>query len=325
MRRAAEGGESSANRPPRASPPSPTRTRFRDPDELKQSRPRLAIVATHFGHAPIWLPAFMRSCRENPDVRWLIYTDIEVGGPVPANVEIKPMQLREFNRRCSETLGATIDVQPTFLKKLSDLKPAYGLVFADDLRSFDFWAYSELDIIWGDIRYFMTDGLLSEHDLVSATHYKLCGHFTLFRNNERMNRAFEIVPDAIRIMADPRHFRLDERPFTQYLRADDASPESFPRIYWDPQLTVSAEYQRALPNGPGGNLWWCRGKTYDAESHELMYLHFHKLKKHMHSINFGFEDAPATFMINRRGVHCRRRRRPSHVHEAADIRAVAVI
>jgi len=95
-------------------------------------------VATHFGHVPVWLPAFMRSCRENPDVRWLIYTDIEVTGPVPANVAIKPMQLHEFNRRCSETLGATIDVQPTFLKKLSDLKPAYGLVFADDLRSFDF-------------------------------------------------------------------------------------------------------------------------------------------------------------------------------------------
>jgi hypothetical protein len=56
-----------------------------------------------------------------------------------------------------------------------------------------------------------------------------------------------------------------------------------------------------------------------------MYLHFHKLKKHMYSINFGFEDAPATFMINRRGVHCRRRQRPSHVHETADTRAVAVI
>ena len=272
--------------------------------------PRIAIVAIHFGPVPIWLPAFMQSCGENPDVRWLIYTDIEVGGPVPGNVEIKRTQLHEFNARCSETLGVKIDVQPTFLKKLSDLKPAYGLVFADDLRPFDFWAYSELDIIWGDIRYFMTDGLLAEHDIVSACHYKMCGHFTLFRNTESVNRAFEVIPDAVRCMAEPNdsRFRLDERPFTHHLRLREEGPasSSLPRIYWDPHLTISAEYQRVLPNGPGGNLWWCRGKTYDAECNELMYVHFHKLKKRMETINFGFEDAPATFMINRGGFHRRR-------------------
>lgn len=236
----------------------------------------------------------------------MIYTDIDVAGPVPANVEIKPTQLHEFNLRCSDTLGTRIEVQPTFLPKLSDLKPAYGLIFADDLRPFDFWAYSELDIIWGDIRHFMTDSLLAEHDLVSARHYELAGHFTLFRNTERMNRAFEIIPEAVRAMAHPRHFRLDEREFTNQLLvlAEDPSPSSCPRIYWEPDLTISAQYQRALPDGPGGNLWWCRGRTYDAECNELMYLHFHKLKNHMNTMNFGFEDAPATFMINRTGVHC---------------------
>ena len=39
-----------------------------------------------------------------------------------------------------------------------------------------------------------------------------------------------------------------------------------------------------------------------------MYLHFHKLKSHMTTINFGFDDAPATFMINRRGLYCLKRR-----------------
>ena len=271
---------------------------------LNQGHPRIAIVATHFGRSPVWLPAFLQSCGENPDVRWLIYTDIDVTVPVPANVEFKPTPLHEFNARCSDTLGASINVQSTFLKKLSDLKPAYGLVFADDLRPFDFWAYSELDVIWGDIRSFMTDGLLAGHDLVSALHYKLCGHFTLFRNTERMNRAFEIIPDALRAMADPRHLRLDERPFTrQLLVLAKNSSLSCPRIYWERDLTISAQYQRALPNGPGSNLWWCGGKTYDAECNEVMYLHFHKLKKHMNTINFGVEDAPAAFMINRRGVH----------------------
>lgn len=267
--------------------------------------PRIAIVATHFGPTPIWLPAFLLSCRENPDVRWLIYTDIDVQGPVPSNVEIKPTPLDEFNERCSDALGAKIDVRPTVLSKLSDLKPAYGVIFADDLGPFDFWAYSELDIIWGNIRHFMVDSLLAEHDLVSARHYELAGHFTLFRNDERMNRLFEIMPNVIQAMAHPRHFRLDEREFTnQLLKLVDESA-SWPRIHWESELTMSAQYQRALPDGLGGNLWWCRGRTYDADGNELMYLHFHKLKSHMSTINFGFEDAPATFMINRTGMYCR--------------------
>lgn len=271
------------------------------------AHPSIAIVATHFGPVPLWLPAFLLSCRDNPDVRWLIYTDIEIAGPVPANVEIRRTRLHEFNARCSDTLGTRIDVQR--LSKLSDLKPAYGVIFADDLHRFDFWAYSELDIIWGRIRHFMTDGLLRDHDLVSGKHFELAGHFTLFRNTARMNRLFEIMPDARATMANPHHFRLDERVFTRELLALQArEPSSSPRIAWEAELTMSAQYQRALPDGLEGNLWWCAGRTYDAECNELMYLHFHKLKNHMRTINFSFEDAPATFMINRHGLYCLMRR-----------------
>jgi hypothetical protein len=268
--------------------------------------PKIAIVITHFGRVPFWLPAFFLSCRENPEVQWLIYTDIDVGGPVPPNVEIKPMQLHEFNERSSDALGTKIDIRPTALPKLCDLKPTYGVLFADDLRPFDFWTHSEFDIIWGDIRHFMTRKILVEYDLISACHYELAGHFTLFRNTERLNRLFEIIPNVYGLLADPHHFRLDERVLTnELLVLMEGRSSSCPRIYWEPQLTMSAQYQRGLPDGPGGNLWWCRGKTYDADCNELMYLHFHKFKNHMNTINFGFEDAPATFMINRTGLYRR--------------------
>ena len=270
---------------------------------------------THFGQVPLWLPAFLLSCRDNPDVHWLIYTDIEVTRPVPSNVEIRRTLLSEFSERCSDTLKTRVDIKR--LPMLCDLKPAYGVIFADDLRAYDFWAHSELDIVWGRIRHFMTDDLLAEHDLISATHLELSGHCTLFRNTERMNRLFEIMPDVYAAMASPHHFRLDERVFTNELLALIArDPASCPRIAWEAQLTMTAEYQRALPDGLEGNLWWCAGRTFDAECNELMYLHFHKLKKYMRTINFGFEDAPATFMINRRGFHCLAR----HAHAAPGAR-----
>ena len=268
------------------------------------ARPSIAIVVTFFGQPPLWLPAFFLSCRENPDVHWLIYTDCHIECTVPANVVIRPMQLREFNLRASDAVGTTIDVQPTYFRKLGDLKPAYGLIFADDLRPFDFWAYSELDIVWGEIRHFLTDQLLQAHDLVSSRHYKLSGHFTLVRNNARINRTFELIPDAIRSMADPRYLRLDESLFTRQLREGmERTPRPWlPRVYWERELTMSAAYQTSLGDTDADNLWWRHGKTFDAAGSELMYLHFHRLKKYMTTINFGFDDRPVAFRVSRKGV-----------------------
>jgi hypothetical protein len=190
------------------------------------------------------------------------------------------------------------------MKKTSDLKPTYGLLFADDLQPFDFWAYSELDIVWGDIRHFIADELLANHDIVSGRHFKLAGHFTLFRNTPAINRAFELIPGTKTALSSPRYCHLDESAFTTELRAamEKPQPSAFPRVYWQDDLTISAKYQTTLDEGPAGALWWRAGKTFDATGQELMYLHFHRLKTQMHEINFGYGDAPAAFTVSRRGV-----------------------
>jgi len=271
---------------------------------LTTGRPSIAIVVTFFGQPPLWMPAFLLSCRANPDVHWILYTDIEPPRAFPPNVVFKRMDVPEFDRHASAVLGARIQIPPRRMKKLSDLKPTYGLLFADELRSFDFWAYSELDVVWGNIRQFMTDDLLSCHDIVSARHYKIAGHFTLFRNTPAINRAFEMIPGATEALTSPRYCHLDESAFTSELRKRMERPlaPDFPRVHWQHDLTMSADYQNTLAEGPAGELWWREGKTFDAEGRELMYLHFHRLKVHMREINFGCEDAPTAFAVSRRGV-----------------------
>jgi hypothetical protein len=139
---------------------------------------------------------------------------------------------------------------------------------------------------------------------VSARHYKLAGHFTLFRNTPAINRAFEMIPGVNQALTEPRYCHLDESAFTSELRArmEKPLPTHFPRVHWQHDLTMSADYQNTLGDGPAGQLWWRGGKTFDAEGRELMYLHFHRLKGHMRAINFGFDDAPTTFAVSRLGV-----------------------
>jgi hypothetical protein len=266
------------------------------------TRPSIAIVATYFGHtAPFWLPAFLVSCRANPDVQWVLYTDFDVASP-PPNVAIKPLQVTDFNQRASDALHAPIDISRS-VRKACDLKPAYGVIFEDDLRRFDFWANSDIDIVWGDIRRFVTDEVLQRYDVVSSRQHRLSGHFTLYRNTLPTTRLFELIPDVTTHMGTSRYMYLDETHLTHHLKEHMAAvpaPTS-PRVYWPSEWTTSAKYQRSLGVTDADRLWWRDGRTFDAAGQELMYLHFHKMKQDMTTINFGPDDRPPTFAIDRKG------------------------
>jgi hypothetical protein len=93
--------------------------------------------------------------------------------------------------------------------KLCDYRPTYGEVFEDDIEGYDFWGYCDVDLIFGNIRKFITDDILLNHDRILAL-----GHFSLFRNSEGINRIYR---DSIgtdvpykRIYASPKHFGFDE-------------------------------------------------------------------------------------------------------------------
>ena len=270
--------------------------------------PSIAIVVTFFGEAPSWFPAFLLSCHRNPDVQWLLYSDFEASLAVPSNVTIRRLDLDELNERASDALGAAIRIDRGSLRKICDFKPLYGRMFADDLRGFDWWACSDLDIIWGDVRRFMTDDVLQRHDIVSSRRHKLSGHFTLFRNTDTINRTFELASDVVSLLTAPTYRRLDEDVLTHCLRGRMGRSESDPgpRVYWQEELTINSAYQKALPPGDGGNLLWLDGRTFDASRREYMYLHFHKLKPFMHTFDVGGDDAPGMLVINRDGIFAQR-------------------
>ncbi len=264
-------------------------------------RPSIAIVITSFGApSPFWMPAFLHSAGRNGDVQWIVYADFDVER-LPPNVAVRRMTLTEFSHRASAVFGTPIAIARP--RKICDLKIAYGAIFADDLRGFDFWACSDLDIVWGDVRRFVTDQILDEHDIVSSRRNRLSGHFTLFRNTPAVTRAFDLIPDVAAAMADPHYLHLDEGELTHALKRGAASGAAgVPRVYWREALTMDAAYQAALGEGDEGRLWWRDGRTFDAHGRELMYLHFHKMKAQMRTIDFGIGDAPAAFAIDRRGM-----------------------
>ncbi|HBK82288.1 MAG TPA: hypothetical protein DDZ41_01610 [Flavobacterium sp.] len=171
--------------------------------------PSIALLVCHFGTFPWYLQYFIQSCKYNPTVDFFIITDnLETIPNLSNNVKIVHQTLDVFRNHASKTLDLKISNYVNN-NKLSDFKPAYGLLFSEILSGYDFWGYTDLDIIFGNIRGFMTDDILKNHAIVSGRHDCIYNKFCLFKNNEDMQTLFKQSRDYQNIFSRPQRFYFD--------------------------------------------------------------------------------------------------------------------
>ena len=185
--------------------------------------PRICLLMPYFGQWPFWMAFFLESCRHNPSVDWLFYSDCAPLENCPANVRVIPMSFAEYCQQVSRTLG--IDFQPQRAYKLCDIRPAFGQIHADDLQGYDFWGFGDIDLVYGNLRGYFTDARLRDKDLYSTHARRVSGHLCLIRNTARMRTAYQRIPQWQRRFCDPEHQALDEGAFTRlFLRHKNLPP-----------------------------------------------------------------------------------------------------
>ena len=94
---------------------------------------------------------------------------------IPENVKIVNITLQDIKQRVDKVVG--FDAKLTTPYKLCDIKVMYGEVFSDYVKGYDFWGYCDIDLIFGDIRKFLTDKVLA-----SAEKCYVLGHFSIYKN-----------------------------------------------------------------------------------------------------------------------------------------------
>ena len=72
----------------------------------------------------------------------------------PDNVIIKYKTLEEVETTAAEKLGFPVKIATSY--KLCDFKPAYGFLFPEILKEFKFWGHGDIDVIYGNIRKFIS-------------------------------------------------------------------------------------------------------------------------------------------------------------------------
>ncbi|MEQ1554291.1 MAG: DUF6625 family protein, partial [Ferruginibacter sp.] len=150
---------------------------------------KIATLNCWYGPYPWYFPYFIYSCSYNPTIDFFIITDnLQTIPNLPNNVKIIYKTLNEIKITANGKLG--FEVRIDYPYKLCDFKPAYGFIFSEIIYGYDFWAWSDLDIIFGNLRDFFTTELLSKNDFISTRHDYTTGCFALIKNNIIMNRFF---------------------------------------------------------------------------------------------------------------------------------------
>lgn len=251
------------------------------------SNKSVIVLTCWYGPYPWYFPYFIHSCSFNPTINFIIITDNKEALPFnPANVKIINKTLEEIKEAAAEKLGFQINIEHPY--KLCDFKPAYGFIFSEITKGYDFWGQSDLDVIYGDIRGFITDDMLNTYDFISLRHDYTTGCFALYRNNEKMNTFFMRSKDYRLVLSSPKHYCFDECNFAwDELTAGksvfelETEIESFTHLIKAAEATgeIKAHFDFILIEGKTGRVVFDEGKIVYKKQFEGILYHLFWLKR----------------------------------------------
>lgn len=151
----------------------------------------IVFIIPYFGHFNNYFEIWLNSCAHNPTIDWLIFTDCKDEHNYPKNVKVVYTTFADIRARFQSFYDFPISLEKPY--KLCDFKPAYGEVFYDYIKDYDFWGYCDTDLVWGDIRRFISDEVLEKYDKIGNR-----GHCCLLRNTEKIRTAYRY--DSSRIV-----------------------------------------------------------------------------------------------------------------------------
>ncbi len=235
--------------------------------------PRVCIIIVYFGQWPSWFSAWLQSCKTNPEFNWLIFSDLQAPKDLPGNVKIEIIEQHQLEHRVSKMLGARFALSKGY--KLVDLKPTYGDLFQDYLPEFDFWGYTDLDVIYGHLANFFTSELLDLYDILSPSDRLLVGHLTLIRNTQKFNNLYRECWNYQQIICRETHEGFDEKGFHSLVLefAHAGKLRLFLRNMKQEDIIL-----RLLGRGRFLIVWF-QGRLYDsAVFHQICHFHFMESK-----------------------------------------------
>lgn len=144
---------------------------------------KIVLIVCYFGKFRRDYELWLHSCKENPQIDWMVFSDCNYDGKVPNNVKIIKKSFEDLKKMIQKKFEFSIALEDSY--KLCDYKVAYGYIFNEYIKGYDFWGYCDMDMVFGDISKFINDTILNCYDKIFTL-----GHLSLYRNTKEINELF---------------------------------------------------------------------------------------------------------------------------------------
>ena len=192
----------------------------------------IAIIACFIGKVHNYFSLWLKSVAANPTIDFYLVGQMNLEDyELPPNCHVKSFSLEELENEIRTKLhepNAVIGIP----YKTGDYRPMFGEVFQDWLKDYDIWGYCDIDVVFGNLRKFLTDEKLDSYDKIYPY-----GHLSLYKNTPEVNARWRL-PDARydiqTVLTSPQVFAFDEwrgihniymrKGFPFYRKIEFASP-----------------------------------------------------------------------------------------------------
>jgi len=145
---------------------------------------KICLIAVWMGKLPDYYPIWEITAKANKTIDfWLVSDQVENG--IDGNITFVHEDMEHLKQRFQKLFTFPIKLNTAY--KICDYKPIYGSAFPEIVEGYDFWGHCDLDIIFGDIRKFITDELLDAYDKLFDA-----GFFILYRNTPQLKEMYKL-------------------------------------------------------------------------------------------------------------------------------------
>ena len=149
---------------------------------------KIRLIIPYFGKLPKFFPYFLLTAKRNEKIDFLIYTDqkVEQFEVLNAkNIEFVTLPFDDLRKKVQSKFDFEISLKTPY--KLCDYKVAYGFIFEEELKEYDYWGFCDTDVLLGDIYQFLEEYNFFTNDYAR---YGLLGHLQIFKNSQEVNHVF---------------------------------------------------------------------------------------------------------------------------------------
>lgn len=151
---------------------------------------KIAMIIPYFtpenGDFPELFPYWQITASYNKKIDFYVVTNIDTDRYVAyPNIHFISMSHEYFINKIEKMLEFKVN---RGFYKIGEYRPLLGLIFEETLKNYDYWGYTEFDLVYGNILKFVEPYLDKKSPVIGTF-----GHFRLIKNEKKINE-IAIIP-----------------------------------------------------------------------------------------------------------------------------------